>query len=84
MLCQLWKVCAIQVKIRVRNFKDMREIKPEKSCFPRITFCESLFSNVESPFLGLADVEVTNNHSKRLEVARPMRRNKTWSFTQVL
>ena len=37
----------------------------QKRAVPRIIFCESLVSDVESPFLGLADIEVANNHTLR-------------------
>ena len=39
------------------------------------TFCESLIPGVESSFLGLANIEVTDNHTQGSRVARPMHIN---------
>ena len=39
----------------------------KRAVFPCITFCEGLIPDVESPFLGLANVEVSNNHSQGLQ-----------------
>ena len=50
--------------------------RERKSRFPRVTFCEGLIPGVESPFLGLANIEVTNNHTKSFRVAKPVQRNK--------
>ena len=50
---------------------------------PRLTFWEGLVPDAESPFLKLADIEVTNNHTKRFGVAKAMQRNTPKSFTQV-
>ena len=36
----------------------------EKRRFPRITFCEGLIPDVEYSILGLANIEVTHNHTK--------------------
>ena len=64
------------VKLGCASLRTCREIRLEKSRFPHIPFCESLVPDVESPILGLADIQVTNNRGQ-------CRENKTWSFTQV-
>ena len=64
-------------KVGLRNFKDLREKRTEKGRIPRITFSEDLVPDAESSFVGLADIEVANNHAKSFGVAWPMRRNTT-------
>ena len=50
-------------KVWLRNFKSIWEKGTEQSRFPCITFCEGMVPDVESPFLGLENVEISNNQS---------------------
>ena len=46
-------------KVRLCDFKDVREKGPEQGSLPRIAIGESLIPDVESSFLGFTDVQVT-------------------------
>ena len=55
----------------------------EQFCFPCSTFCEGLIPDVESPFLGLANVEISNDHPKGFKLMWPVKRNTVLSFAQI-
>ena len=69
-------------KVRLCDFKDVREKGLEQGSLPRITIRESLIPDVESSFLEFTDVEVTSNDPKCSRVAGPMRSNQAESFTK--
>ena len=46
------------------RFQGHAEERNGKEPFSRVTFCEGLISDVEPSFLGLTDIEVTNENIK--------------------
>ena len=85
MPCQFWIECVLchrqQSPATLRNFKS--EERTEKSRFPRIALSEGLVPDTEFSFFWLANIEVTNCHTKTFGVAWPMKRNTTKPFTQI-
>ena len=70
-------------KVRLRNFKDMRKNVNGKGKLRCITLCKVLVPDVESPFLRLTNIEVTNFHTKVFRVTRPIKGSTEQPFAKI-
>ena len=67
---------AFPCEVRLCDFEDMLEKRPEKGSLPRITVRKSLVPNVESSFFGFTECEVTSNNPK----LQGCRSGSKWTF----
>ena len=69
-------------KIGLSDFGSTRKKAVEEGSLLRASLSEGLIPNMESSFPGLANIEVSHNHTSSCRVQWPMRSDKPESLSR--